>query len=93
MTDLHQLWPHTAHNVDVNQVWLHPDRPQARHLESRPPACKVLTVLAAIARVDLELELTDREHLALGVSAEEGCERVKLSAIDVDLEDIEGLVA
>ena len=93
MTDLRQLRPHAAHNVDVNQVWLRPDRPQARHLESRPPACKVLKVLAAIARVDLELELTDWEQLALGVCAEERREDVKLSAIEVDLEDIDGRVA
>ena len=39
--------------------------------------------------MDLELELTDRKHVVLGVCAEERRECVKLPALDVDLEDID----
>ena len=85
MTHLCQLWPHTTHNVDVHQVQLRPEWPEARCLQCRPPAGKVLKVLLTVARMDLELELTDRKHVLLGgACAEERGECVEFSALDVD---------
>jgi hypothetical protein len=93
MTHLCQLWPHTTHNVDVHQVRLRPERPEAHRLQCVPPACKVLKVLAAVARVDLELELTDGKHVTLGVCAEERRECVEFPTLDVDLEEVDERVS
>ena len=54
---------------------------------------KVPEVLAAFARVDLELELADREHGALWMRVEERRERVEFAALDVDLEDVDERVS
>ena len=43
--------------------------------------------------MDLELELTDREYVSVGVYAEERRERVKFIAFDVDLEDVDERVS
>ena len=85
-----ELWPHPAHNVDVHQVRLCPERTEARSLQSCPPACEVLKVLVAVAFVDLEFELTNRGHFVLGECGEGGRECVKFPTFDVDLEDVDG---
>src|SRR6266702_64123 len=92
-THLCELWPRTAHDVDVHQVRLRPERPEARRLERGPPVGKVLKMLPAVARVDLELELADGKHVPLGECAEERRERVEFSALDVDLEDVDERVS
>ena len=84
-----EFWPHAAHNVDVHQARLCPERMEARSLQSCPPTGEVLKVLVAVACVDLELELTDGKHPVFGVCGEEGRECVKFPALDVDLEDID----
>ena len=87
-THLCQVRPHIAQQVDIHQVRLRPERPQARRLQRSPPVRKVPKVLAASARVDLELELADGEHGALGIRVEERRERVEFAALDVNLEDV-----
>ena len=87
-----EFWPHAAHNVDVHQVRLCPERTETRSLNSCPtcpPTGEVLKVLVAVACVDLELELTDGKHVILGVCGEERRECVKLPTLDVNLEDVD----
>ena len=43
----------------------------------------------AVARVDLELGLTDGKHVVLPVCGEESRGCVKLPTLDVDLEDVD----
>jgi hypothetical protein len=51
----------TAHNV-TTQVWLRPERPQAR-LQCHPQGRAGLKGLEARARMDLKLELADWGHI------------------------------
>jgi hypothetical protein len=64
VTHLRQFWPYTAHQVDVHQVRLRPERPETCSLQCRPPTGEVLEVLTAVTRVDLELELPDGKDIA-----------------------------
>jgi hypothetical protein len=49
-------------------------------------------ILTAVARVDLGLEPTEGTHIALSECAEERHERVKLTTLDVDPEDVDELL-
>ncbi len=58
-TDLRKPRFWTGIKVKVHQVWLRPERPQARRLESFPPFDKVVKALATAPRVNLQLKLAD----------------------------------
>jgi hypothetical protein len=58
-THLCEIGSHTAHKVDVHQVWLCPERSQSRSLERLPPLEKRVKALATVARVNLDLKLAN----------------------------------
>jgi len=59
MTYLCKLGPYAAHDVDVHQVWLCPERPQACRLQRFPPVDKEVKALMTVQGMNLQLKLPD----------------------------------
>ena len=73
-------------------IHLSPERSQACLLKHRPPLQELVELLAP--DVDLELELTERQRLAIVHVRFHQCgQRLELPALDVDLEDVDVIMA
>lgn len=84
--------------VHVHQVRFGPERPQARPLERSPPVMEELKLLIVVPCMQLELQLSDRERRARKraqrlVRRQECGQRVKLGALNVDLQNVDETVA
>ncbi len=86
-THLYYLGPATRER-DVDQIWLERAGSQASRLEGPPPFEEPLKVLMITVRVNFDLELADGK-VTVGMCLDECCERVKLAAFNINLEDVD----
>jgi hypothetical protein len=88
-THLYYLGPATRER-DVEQIWLEREGSQASRLEGPPPFEEPLKVLmfTVTVHVNFDLELADGK-VTIGMCLDECCERVKLAAFNIHLEDVD----
>src|SRR5216683_6529819 len=85
-THLYYLGPIT-HKHNMDQIWLEGEGSQASCLEGPPPFEEPLKVLMFTVHVNFDLELADWK-VTIGMCLGECCERVKLVAFNINLEDV-----
>ncbi len=97
-THLGQFWFPSWVVVHVHQVRLGPERSQAGALERDPPVVEEPKIFIVVPRMQLDLQLPNRESRARKravwlVRRQECGQRVKLGALNIDLEHVDEFVA
>jgi hypothetical protein len=93
-THLSQPWFPSCVVVHIHQVRFGPERTQARLFQRGPPVMEEIKLAVVVPGMQLELQLPDRERRARErtrrlVRLQECGQRVKLGALNVDLQHVD----